>query len=203
MRRRVGMCVPMIALLLALAACGGSGAGGSRAEQLAQDIRGEYLAMTACSAGLDVTADYGTRVYEYGIDLSWARDGETVLTLTAPETVAGLSARLSGGSSALEYDGVRVETGPLDESGLSPVDAVPVLLDCAQAGFLAECGLETVDGTEVLRVVSRDPEGTAGTGREISLWFAPDSHALLRGEIAQDGFTIIQCVVHGFTMTAE
>ena len=102
MRRR-WMCVPMMLLALVLSACGGTGAG-SRAEQLALDMRGAYLAMTACTASMEVTADYGSRVYDYGIDVSWEKEGDTVLTVTAPENIAGVTARLRRDAAALEYD---------------------------------------------------------------------------------------------------
>ena len=195
MRLRTG--VLTISVCLALAACGGE-AGESGAEQLALDIRGEYLEMAGCTAALEMTADYGQRVYTYGIDLSWQREGETVLTVTAPENVAGVTARILEGETALEYDGMRVETGPLDDSGMSPVDAVPVLLDYAEGGYIAACGMETVDEREVLRVDCREPEAAAGESRACSLWFDPSTHALLRGELSQNGFTVIQCEFSNF-----
>lgn len=195
MRRRAGLCVLTITLCLALAACGGGATG---AEQLALDIRGEYLAMEGCTAELDITADYGQRVYEYGLNLEYRRDGESVLTITSPESVAGVTARLENGSGSLEYDGVRVETGPLDDSGMSPMDAVPVLLDYTARGFMAECVMEDRDQEQVLRIICRDPENQAGQGRECSLWFDPDSHALLQGELSQDGYTVIWCVFSNF-----
>lgn len=192
--RRLRMCVPMMMLLALLTACGGTGeAKGSPAEELALAIRGEFLDMTALEAAMEVTADYGQRVYEYAIQVSYEKDGETVLTLTAPAELAGITARIRDGETALEYGGVRWETGALDGSGMSPVDAVPALLYYAQKGFMAECGMETVDGAELLRVVCRDPEGTPGVGRECSLWFDGETHALVRGELSQDGFTVIQC----------
>lgn len=199
MGRWLGVCVLTITLCLTLTCC--SGEGGSRAEQLALDIRGEYLAMAGCTASMVVTADYGQRVYEYSMELTWQRKGESVLTLTAPENVAGITARLAEGETALEYDGVRVETGPLDDSGLSPVSAVPLLLEYIQSGYMAECGMEQAEETEVLRVVCRDPENQPGTGRECSLWFHPDTHALLRGELSQDGYTVLQCTFSDFVIT--
>ncbi|CUQ28279.1 Uncharacterised protein [Flavonifractor plautii] len=111
MRHRTGMCVLMMILGLSLSACGGA-EGGNRAEQLALDIRGEYLEMGGCTASLELTADYGQRVYTYGIGLNYASEGETTLTITAPENIAGVTARILEGETALEYDGMRVETGP-------------------------------------------------------------------------------------------
>ena len=190
MRLRLG--VLTISLCLALAACGGGG-GASPAEQLALDIRGELLEQTGGSAQVRVTADYGRRVYEYGVAMTWEREGETVLALTAPENVAGVSARIRAGETALEYDGARIETGPLDASGLSPLAGLPLLLEYARTGWMAECGTEELDGGEILRVDCRDPEKAPGEGRTCTLWFAPDTHALLRGELAQDGFTLLRC----------
>ena len=195
MRLRLG--VLMMSLCLALAACGG-GSGASPAEQLALDIRGELLGTDGGSARVRVTADYGRRVYEYGVDMAWQTEGETALTLTAPENVAGVSARVRAGEAALEYDGLRVETGPLDGSGLSPLAGLPLLLEYARTGWMAECGAEELDGGAVLRVDCRDPEGSPGEGRECTLWFHPDTHALLRGEIAQDGFTVLRCEFETF-----
>ena len=86
----------MIILCLLLSACGG-GELGDRSEQLALDIRGDYLAMTACTATAEMTADYGQRVYEYSMEISWQREGETVLSITAPENIAGIQARIQNG----------------------------------------------------------------------------------------------------------
>lgn len=190
MRLRLG--VLMICLCLALSACGGEG-GGSPAEQLALDVRGELLETAAGSAQVSVTADYGRRVYEYGVDMTWQTEGETVLTLTAPENVAGVSARILEGETALEFDGTRVETGALDDSGLSPLSGLPLMLEYARTGWMAECGMEELAGEQVLRIDCRDPENAPGEGRECVLWFDTETRALLRGELSQDGFTVLRC----------
>lgn len=190
--RKLLVCVLMTTLLLT--GCGKAGV--SEAEELALTIRGEYLAMDGCAARAAITADYGQRVYRY--ELAVAVSGEeTVLTLSAPETVAGLSARLDGEESLLEFDGVSVETGPLDGNGLTPVSAVPALLEAAKSGYITACALEE-DGT-VLRVDCGDPAGSPGTGTETALWFDAATHALTRGEISSDGFRVILCEFSDFT----
>ena len=177
MRKRL-FCVLMTTLLLT--GCGK--AGGCGAEELALTIRGEYLAMEHCALQAAVTADYGQRVYQY--EMAAAVTGqETVLTLSAPETVAGLTARITGEDSRLEFDGVCVETGPLDGNGLTPVSALPALLEAARSGYMTACALEE-DGA-VLRVDCGDPSG---------------SPALVKGEISVDGFRAILCEFSNFTM---
>ena len=192
MRKRL-ICVLMMTLFLT--GCGGGG--GKEAEELALTIRGEYLAMESCAIQASVTADYGQRVYEYEMAVS-VNGEETVLTLSAPETVAGLTARLAGEESQLEFDGLSVETGPLDGDGLTPVSAVPALLEAARSGYITACGLEG-EGT-VLRVDCGDPTGSPGAGTEYALWFDASAHTLIKGEISVDGFRVILCEFSQFTM---
>ena len=199
--RRWRWAASALALLLLLSACSKWEQGGSGAEELALASRTEYIAMTGCTAQMALTADYGQRVYEYGISVSWAREGETVLTLTAPEELAGVTARVGPGGSFLDFDGARVETGTLGSGSLTPMGAVPSLLEYAAGGFIAECGLETMGQRETLHITCREPEATPGTGVEAQLWFDVESHALLRGEISSDGFTVIQCTFTDFAMT--
>lgn len=190
--RKCVICVLMTTLLLA--GCGTAGV--SEAEELALTIRGEYLAMDRCAVQAAVTADYGQRVYQYEMAVS-VNGEETSLTLSAPETVAGLTARLSGEENLLEFDGVSVETGPLDGDGLTPVSALPALLEAARSGYITACALEE-DGT-LLRMDCGDPAGSPGTGTEIVLWFDAAAHTLVRGEVSVDGFRVILCEFSGFT----
>lgn len=194
------LCALMMTLVVTLTACGGGE--DNEAERTLNEIRGKYLEMTACSGHGELTADYGQRVYTFGIDFTWAREGETTLTLTSPENVKGTAAHIAAGETALEYDGVMMETGPLDSQGLAPIDALPALLACAQEGFAAECALEEGDPGR-LHVVCRDPESAPGSGVETELWFDADSAVLLRGEISEDGFTVIQCDLTEFTMDGK
>lgn len=182
-------------MTLLLAGCGGGG--GNEAEELALSIRGEYLAMDNCTVQAAITADYGQRVYEYEMAVAVGEE-ETVLTLSAPETVAGLTARLTGEENLLEFDGVSVETGPLDENGLTPVSAVPALLEAARSGYITACALEE-DGT-LLRMDCGNPAGSPGSGTETALWFDASTHALIRGEVSVDGFRVILCEFSQFTM---
>ena len=190
--RKLMFCVPMMILLLS--ACAG---GGGQEEQLSLAVRGSYLEMTACTASVTLTADYGQRVYRYELELT--QEGEnTTLTLTAPDIVAGITARLEGKDGLLEYDSLSVETGRLDGDGLTPVSAIPTLLETARSGYITACALE--EEGALLRLDCGDPEGRPGEGLETTLWFDAQTHALVRGEIRTDGFRAILCEFSNFTM---
>ena len=195
MRRNL-LCVLMISLLLS--ACGAEE--GDTADDLALKLRGEFLAAEYCSGTACITADYGQRVYRYEMEFH-SNEEEATLVLTAPETVAGLEARLSWKEgSVLEYDGAVMETGPLNPDGLTPVSSIPFMLRTAREGYLDTCVLETSESGTALRLTSRNPEEDPGCGTETVLLFDPGTFQLLRGEIWQDGFCVIQCEFSTFSM---
>lgn len=195
MRRSVVICVLMISLLLS--ACGGKRATEPMERMLS--IRGEYAQAAGCTAKASIVADYGQRVYDYTVDVTVSGD-EIALTVTAPEELAGITARTSGTQGFLEYDGTVFETGPLSADGLTPMSAVAYLLECARSGFVDSCAAEALGEQETLRVLCRDPAVPAGQGQEATLWFDAASHGLVQGEVSVDGYRVILCEFEQFSL---
>ena len=187
----------MILLLALLCACGG----GNEDNDLVLSLREDFQNMDAWSGEMELTADYGQRVYDYSVSFTGDREEWTTLTITAPEEAEGITAVAKEGQTWLDYDGVRLETGPLDPQGLSPMDALPALLTELETGTVAEVGTETDGDLSLLRLTLRDPEVTPGTGRETVFWFDKAQKTLLRAELRNDGATVVSCVFSSFTMT--
>lgn len=194
---RRGLLAPTIFLFLLLCACGG----GNDDNDLVLSLREDFQTMDTWSGSMDLTADYGQRVYEYTVSFAGSREEGTVLTIQAPAEVAGISAVAREGQTWLDYDGVRLETGPLDERGLTPMDALPALLSDMESGTVAETGTETDGELEVLRLTIRDPDLAAGTGRETVFWFDKARKTLLRAELRSDGVTVVRCAFSAFAYT--
>ena len=188
---------PAALLLLCLAGCGGA-QGSSRAEELALTARGEYLAATSISTQAVLTADYGQRVYQFTVQVDM-RGEETTVTLLQPETVAGMTARLSPEGNVLEYDGALLELGTLDQEGLTPVGGVSAMVDALREGYVDSCTLEQDGEEEQVRILCRDPELPLGSGTEYTLWLDPETLALEAGEAAVDGETVLRCQCETFT----
>lgn len=183
-------------MLLLLTGCSGGQENENGAEAQAVAIRGEYMAMTSYSLQAQVNADYGQRVYDFTLSVTW--DGEeTTVAIREPEMLAGVTARITGDEGTLEYEDLSLETGFLDEDGLSPVSALPALMEAARSQYIDRCTL--TDG--MLEVHCADPEQKPGTGREVTLWFDTQTHALTAGEISQDGRRVIACEVTEFSKT--
>ena len=183
-------------MLLLLTGCSGGQENENGAEAQAVAIRGEYMAMTSYSLQAQVNADYGQRVYDFTLSVTW--DGEeTTVAIREPEMLAGVTARITGEEGTLEYEDLSLETGFLDDDGLSPVSALPALMEAARSQYINRCTL--TDG--MLEVHCADPEQKPGTGREVTLWFDTQTHALTAGEISQDGRRVIACEVTEFSKT--
>lgn len=176
--------------MMTLLPCSGCGRDeGQQALDTALTIRSEYLALDSFCAQAGLRADYGQRVYDYTLEVS-AGPEETVLTVTAPELVAGITARTAGEGSYLEYDGLQLETGPLDKDGLTPISAIPAMLEAVRSRYITSCCFQE-DG--LLRMDCGSPDAPVGTGTEFVLWFDAENHDLVAGEISVDGYRRISC----------
>lgn len=140
MKKRL-ILIPLLFCLL-LGGCGSAAL--DRYESFSQELnRAEALSFTAelCAVYPDRTASFTLR---YALE-----DGVQRVTVLAPESISGISARLEAGKSALEYDGLILDTGDLDEFGLTPMSALPLLTDALHRGhadaFWTEEGLDAVE----------------------------------------------------------
>ena len=197
--RRLTACVLMMILLLS----------GCKAGQLAETpedaalaLREEYQALTGWSATVDVSVCYSETVYDFTLDVKWRREGETVLTVTAPELLSGITARIAQGETVLEYDGAGLSLGMLDGDGLTPVSAVTAIMAQIEKGYMAKCAWSG-EGDQYLQISFQDPELEANTGTEFVLTFDRASRALLSAEESTAGEAVLTANISKFTGTQQ
>lgn len=195
MRAKI-FCTQMILLLLVLCACSSKT---SSEDELALQMRNQYLNMNSCEGTVEMVSDYGQRVYEYTVSFSWKKDGDMVMTLQKPDELAGVTARIAQGKTQLEFEGARLETGPLSPEGMSPIDSLPAILDYMMKGYIAECGSESLEQKDCLRIQFRNPDEAAGDGEEAVLWLDPKTGNLVQSEMISQGVTVVRCQFTSFT----
>lgn len=197
--RKLTACVLMMTLLLSGCQAGG---GGETPEEAALALRDAYQSLSGWGADVDITAEVGDKVFDFTMRVDWRREGETVLAITAPELLAGITARIAKGETALEYDGAGVSLGLLDGTGLTPVSAVPGLMGQIEKGYMAKCAWAG-EGGGSLRIIFRDPEKEPNTGTEYQLVFDRESRALLSAEVSVAGETVLAAQFTNFTMEEQ
>ena len=194
--RKALSCVLMITLLLS--GCR-AGSGGNTPEEEALALREAYQALAGWSASADLSVCYTETVYDFSLDAQWRRDGETVLTVTAPELVAGITARVAQGETVLEYDGAGLSLGLLDDSGLTPVSAVTACMEQIQRGWMAKCAWAGENDAH-LQISFQDPEREDNAGTQFLLTFDRAGYALLSAEVSAQGRTVLSAQFSDFTM---
>lgn len=194
--RKALSCVLMITLLLS--GCR-AGSGGNTPEEEALALRETYQALAGWSASADLSVCYTETVYDFSLDAQWRRDGETVLTVTAPELVAGITARVAQGETVLEYDGAGLSLGLLDDSGLTPVSAVTACMEQIQRGWMAKCAWAGENDAH-LQISFQDPEREDNAGTQFLLTFDRAGYALLSAGVSAQGRTVLSAQFSDFTM---
>ena len=196
--RRLTACFLMMTLLLS----GCKGGGENTPEEAALALRDTYQNLAGWSSTVDVTAEVGNKVFDFTLDACWQREGETVLVITAPELLAGITARIADGETVLEYDGAGLSLGLLDGRGLTAVSVVPWVMEQVGSGYMAKCAWAG-ENRELLQITFRDPEAEAGKGTEYRITFDRETFALNGAEVSVDGASVLTAACHNFTMTPQ
>lgn len=163
MKRIVG---GLAVLLLMLSGCGGE------SEAQAEQILAKYAAMESCEMEAAVKCEYGGELKEYTMRCSYAAEGESTVTVLAPEALAGLSAVFGDEGCSLCYEDYVLDAGTLGQSRLSPAESLPLLVDALRKGYLLEQSRESVNGEEGLRICMETEE--EGTGLYWTVWMKAD-----------------------------
>ena len=196
--RRLTACFLMMILLLS----GCKGGGENTPETAALALRDTYRNLAGWSTTVDITAEVGNKVFDFTLDAGWQREGETVLVITAPELLAGITARITDGETVLEYDGAGLSLGLLDGRGLTAVSVVPWVMEQIGKGYMARCAWAG-ENKELLQITFRDPEAEANKGTEFRITFDRETFALNGAEVSVDGASALTVVFRNFTMTPQ
>ena len=147
----------------------------------------EALAEKHMSMTATVHAEYEDISVEFGVVCTEDETGCTV-TVTEPEEIRGVQARLEGGSTALMYNGIVLDTGGDGGTGISPMNALPMVMQALRDGYVESCGK---DGEERTVELWLDDE------RIVNVSFTADMIPT-RAELSAEGCTVMYCTITEF-----
>lgn len=189
MRKRV--CVPTIALCLLLTACGGAG------EESTVDLRGLYHDMAGCTMEATVTCDQEGMEWEATLRCDYVPEGETMVEVLSPETIAGVKAVVNESDWQLEYEGECLNAGALGQEEISPALCLPRLMNALRDGWLLEENEENWNDIPCLRL-SVDQSGLQDGKIVSTVWLRQEDGTPVQGEIAVDGEIILKAEFTSF-----
>ena len=161
-----------LCLCLLMSGCGGREFAKAREDLAARLDEAECLSFTA-----NIRAEYENKTARFTLSYYEDSDGGKV-TVLAPQLIAGVTARIEPGSTSLEYDGVCLGTGELDDFGLSPMSALPMLVQALREGGMNTGWSE--GGFTVLELQSCDE-------LVCTVWFDGEAMTPQQAELASDG----------------
>ena len=177
MKRSISLLLTMTLLL-----CVGCGARRSLEERINE--KREAL-QDGFSFTADITTELSDSVFTCTLDCSF-ENGETEMTVTAPELLAGISARASDGELSLSYGSLSLSMGA---EGLSPMSAVPLITRALTRAHLTDVYAE--GGDVVLRAyISEDTS--------VLLRLNAETLDPVYGEIVCGGRAVIKCTFSNF-----
>ena len=142
----------------------------------------------AISFSAEITAE--TEGAEFVCSADCRSSADTVeLTVLAPALIAGVTARVTPEGAALQYGGAQLALGPLTGSALTPMTALPVLIDALRTGHVERVWREhTPEGERFVVSLLRGEDET------ITVCF-DDAGAPTDAALAVAGRTVLHCAL--------
>ena len=190
--RKVLLFAPMLILLLT--ACGGG-----EENDVVMQLQQQYAAVESATMEAEIVCHYDDEVREYRLLCAYTPERSTV-TVLSPENLAGISAQVENGTLTLSYDDISLDAGTYSAAAVSPVVAMPKLMEAAAWGYPGEQSEETVGERVCIRLgcdLSDEP------GTMYTTWFDKETLLPLRSEITVDGTLLFEITWLRFEVTEE
>ena len=176
----------ILCLLALLAGCAGAGNELDRAMAL----RAKMLAQSV-SFDAEITADYGDKIYQFTMECQADSQGELTFTVKEPQSIAGITGKLSASGGKLTFDDQTLAFGMLADDQITPVSAPWILIRTLRSGYLTSCGM---DGGVVRVAIDDSYEEDA---LHLDIWL-DENDLPARGEILWQGRRILSVNVKNF-----
>ena len=158
------------------------------------ELRARLLGCTTCTFDAAITADYGDEVHAFAMNCTGDNDGNLQFTVTAPETIAGITGKFEGQKGMLTFDEFALEFPRLTNDQITPVSGPWILMRTLLGGCLTSCG---PDGENVHVTINDSYEEDALT---LDIWLNAEN-APIRAEILYDGRRIVTMDIENFTIS--
>ena len=157
-------------------------------------LRADLLGCSGCSFDVTLTADYGDELYTFGMTCAGDGTGDLSFTVTAPETIAGITGQFKGEQGLLTFDDFALEFPRLTDDQITPVSGPWLLLKTLLGGYLTSCG---PDGDDLMVTINDSYEDDALT---LDIWLSADDRPI-RAEILYEGRRIVTMDIENFSIS--
>lgn len=111
----------------------------------ALSLRDSINKSDGCRFHAEITADYGEKIYIFGMDCATDRDGNLLFAVTEPATIAGITGRINSDGGAITFDDKVLAFRTMADGQITPVSAPWVFMKSLQGGYMKDCTGEEYD----------------------------------------------------------
>lgn len=151
----------------------------------------EQLQQKECSFYVEITADYGDEVYEFGMDCQADTVGNLTFLVSSPESIQGIAGTVDGKGGKLTFDDTVLSFAMLADGQITPVSAPWILIRTLRAGYI-HASTETQTGYKLIIHDSYEEDSL-----QLDIWL--DTEGLpVSAEILWQGRRILSLCVNNF-----
>lgn len=177
----------LLLLMILLSGC----ADASTELQRGMTLRSKLLQAREVLFTADISADYGDTLQLFSMECSGDPQGNITFTVTAPETIAGITGSISEGEGRLTFEDTALHFTLLTDEQLNPASAPWVLLKTLRSGYITAAGMEA----EQLRLTIDD--SFEEDALQLDIWL-DDKDLPKYSEICYDGKRILTLLLRDF-----
>lgn len=156
----------------------------------APPISEQWAAVAGFQAHVQMSSDLGDSTLTYEMDYVHHKDEADSFTLTAPESLAGISGTIAGTDTAqfvLQYNGTELDDIVPRQAGLTPADGLFFVVANLRNAEPAQQWQETINGTKT--EVVRYEDGDNQTAHQV--WLRTDNLQPVYAEAYADGQRVL------------
>lgn len=111
-------------------------------------FRERLLSAEGCTFRCQITADYGEELYTFDMDCVFDSQGNLSFAVMSPETIAGITGRISEEGGKLTFDDKVLAFSMLADGQFSPVSSPWILMRTLRSGYIHSAA-QSQDGVKL------------------------------------------------------
>ena len=102
-------------------------------------LRKEIEDSNGCAFETTITADYGETLYTFSMDCQTDSEGNLTFTVLKPDSIAGISGRISSEGGALTFEDQVLAFQTMADGLVTPVTAPWIFIKTLKSGYIKGC----------------------------------------------------------------